>query len=105
MTLLEAIKSVTSYPVPDNTANMILVKRGLSGTSTLDATTVNSKAFELATADIYMWLVSGTNISEGGYSISITDKSNLMKLASGIYAKHGETMPGNPTITNASDRW
>lgn len=105
MTILEALKSTASYPVPDNTVNMILIKRGLSGTDTLDATVANGKAFELSYADVLLWLSSSANISEGGFSISLSEKANLTKIASGIYSKWGESMPGDVTIINASNRW
>lgn len=105
MTIIEALKSLVSYPVSDNTANRILIKRGLTGSTTFDQTIATSQSFELAEADLYKYLVSATNISEGGYAISMTDKSNMIKLASGIYAKYGEQNPFSSTLTNASDRW
>lgn len=105
MTILEALKSLVSYPVSDLTANRILIKRGLTGYSEFSQTVATSKAFELCEADVYTYLVSGNNISEGGYSVSLTDKSNLMKLASAIYSKHGEPNPFSTTLTDASNRW
>ena len=99
MTILESIKSISSYPISDNTANRILTKRGLSSSDVFSQSVAVSQAFELAEADIYLHLVSGANISEGGYQISLTDKSNLMKLASGIYQKWGVIDPSAPTAT------
>ena len=97
MTNLEAIKSVTSYPISTNTANRILTKRGLTATDVFSQSTAISRAFELAEADMYLHLVSGANISENGIQISLTDKSNLIKLASGIYQKWGVSDPSKPT--------
>jgi len=105
MTILEALKSLSSYPISDSTANRILIKRGLTGSTEFSQSIAISKAFELCEADVYTYLVSGTNISEGSYSVSLTDKSNLMKLASAIYSKHGEPNPFSTTLTNASNRW
>lgn len=105
MNILEALKSKVSYPVKDNTLSGILIERGLSDSTEFDQTIATGKAFELAKADLYIYLVSGTNISESGYSVSLTDKSNLMKLASAIYSKYGEPNPSAITLTDASSRW
>lgn len=103
MTTLEAIKStVAGYPLPDNSFIKVLLDRGLSATAEYSGKT---KAFELATADIYMVLVSVTNIDEGGYKISLTDKSNLMKMANAIFKKWGEETSSNPTVSDASSAW
>lgn len=97
MTILEAIKQSVGYPVNDTRAEMTLVKRGLVKTDEATQSVLNSKAFELATADLMFWLLTAPNISEGGYSISITDKKSLKDIASGIYSRWGERVPGNPT--------
>ena len=99
MTNLEAINSVTSYPISDNTARRILTKRGLNAVEEFSQAIAISQEFELAEADVYLHLVSGANIAEGGYQVSLTDKSNLMKLASGIYQKWGIVDPSAPTAT------
>lgn len=105
MTILEALKSTVNYLVNDNQANLILIKRGLTGTATIDQTVATGKAFELAQADLLAFLVSAINVSEGGYSISLSEKALIQKQASGIYSKHGEPNPFSTTLTNASNRW
>ena len=105
MNILEALQSLVSYPVKDKPAETILIRRGLTGSGNFDQNVANSKSFELAQADVYTYLVSATNVSEGGYAVSMTDKSNMMKLATAIYSKHGEPNPFEVNITNASDRW
>lgn len=105
MTILEALKANVSYPVNDNQANLILIKRGLTGTATIDQSIANSQAFELAKADLLTFLLSAANGSEGSFSFSLTEKSLIQKQAAGIYAKYGETNPMSVTLTNASSRW
>ncbi len=105
MTNLEAIKGSVGYPIPDNTANLYLIKRGLNAPDEVTQSILTGKAFELAQADLYIWLISSANISEGGYSISLTEKKELKKLASGIYSKHGVSDPTCPTVKDASDSW
>ena len=98
MTILEAIKESVGYPISNNRAQITLLKRGLTGTDEATQSVLNSKAFELATADLMFWLITTPNISEGGYSISLTDRKTLKDIASGIYSKHGVTDPTKATV-------
>lgn len=85
MTYLEAIKARLNYPLSDNAFVLALEDRGLTSTETY----VKGQAFDLAYADAIMTLVTAPNIREGGYSLSLSDKGNLTKLANGIYVKYG----------------
>lgn len=97
MTILEAIKESVGYPVPDKRAEMALLKRGLTKTEDATEAVLNSKNFELATADLMFWMVTAANVSEGGYSLSVADKSAIKDIASGIYSKWGIADPSKPT--------
>lgn len=97
MTILEAIKEAIGYPISDNRANMTLTKRGLTATSEATGSVLNSESFELATADLIIWMITTPNISEGGYSLSTSDKQQLKDIASGIFAKWGITDYTKPT--------
>jgi hypothetical protein len=103
MTILEAIKStVAGYPLSDNTFLRVLTDRGLTSGDTY---TGKSQAFELATADVYMTLVSATNITEGGFSVSLTDKSNFREMANAIYQKYADNASLNPKLRSMTQRW
>ena len=103
MTILEAIKStVAGYPLSDNTFYRVLTDRGLTAAATY---TGKSQDFELATADIYMTLASAANVSEGGFSVSISDKSAFLKQADAIYQKYQDGNGSNPKVRNMSARW
>ncbi len=97
MTILEAIKEAIGYPISDNRASMTLIKRGLSAASEATQAVLVSKEFELATADLIYWMITTPNISEGGYSLSISDKKTLQQIASGIFSKWGVSDPSKPT--------
>lgn len=109
MTITEALKSIVNYPIEDNKVAIITMKRGLNPADETNQTVLLSKEFELATADVYLLLVSTPTIAEGGYQISMTDKGNMLDLAKAIYCKHGEDM-GFDTVVNvgtikAVDLW
>lgn len=95
MTNLEALKAKLNYPLSDNSFILALSDRGLVST----ATYADRKSLELAQADLIYTLVTTPNITEGGYSISLSDKSSLMKLADGIYLKYGIRNPLRPIAT------
>lgn len=99
MTILEAIKESIGYPISEKMAEMTLLKRGMNKTDEATETVLNSKNFELATADLMFWMITVTNFSENGISLSVTDKSTLKELASGIYAKHGIAIPTASTAS------
>lgn len=102
ITNLQALAGSVNYPIEDVKLQKILIDRSIDESGSY---TGLSKDFELATADVYVLLITSANISEGGYQISMTDKSNMIKLASGIYSKYGVSNPLKPKVTFSSDRW
>ena len=102
MTTIEALKASVNYPISVDQANVALIDRGLTSTDTYAGIT---QEFELAKADILMMLATSANIQEGGFSISMTDKGNMIKIASQIYTKYGVSNPLAPKLRNASNRW
>jgi len=103
MTNLEALKStIIGYPVDENTHLRILLDRGIDPQGEYAG---KNQAFELATADVLSALLTAANFSEGDLQISLTEKSNFMKVATGIYNKWGEPNPledRQPTVTGIS---
>lgn len=92
MTNLEALKStIAGYPLTDNTFAKALADRGITSTDTYAG---NTSAMELAQADCYVVLATAANVSEGGYSVSVNDRANLLKLANSIYQKWGHPTVG-----------
>jgi len=103
MTYLEAIKGKLSYPLSDNAFILVLADRSLTSTDTY----VKGESFDLAYADSIVVLLTTPNISEGGYSVSFSDRAILLKLATGIYTKYGVANPLSslkPTATFVQ-RW
>ena len=84
MTNLEAIKGKLSYPLSENAFILALTTRGLIPTDNYAV----GQAFDLAYADLIVVLLTTPNITEGGYSVSLSDRAILIKLASAIYTKY-----------------
>ena len=104
MTNLEKIKAKVKHPMfKDVDFQSALDDRGLMATD--DYVIDNLRAVELTRADLLSIVVSLPNVSENGFSVSVTDKEILKKTASGIYSKYGEIDSSSITVTNASSRW
>lgn len=85
MTNLEAIKGIIGYPLPETGLTKVLEDRSL----TTSGTYVKCASFDLAYADALMIVVASPNINEGGFSVSQSEKDNLISIANGIYAQNG----------------
>lgn len=104
MTNLEALSASVNYPVDKIKVQKILIDNGLTES---DSYTGLNKAFELATAAMYVLLVTSANIAEGDFKIAAAEITNYIKLANGIYSKYGITSPleNKATIKNRSNYW
>jgi hypothetical protein len=104
MTNLEALSAACNYPIETVKLQKILIDNGLNDSDDYVGT---SQAFELATAALYVLLVTSATISEGDFSVSASEKTNLINLAGGIYVKYGIANPLKPqaTIQNRSNYW
>jgi len=89
MTNLEAIKAKLNYPLSENAFILALQDRGLTSAGIYSS----CEAFDLAYADAITTLVTAPNVTEGGYQISLTDKTSLLNLAAGIYIKYDKVNP------------
>lgn len=104
MTNLDALSAAVNYPVDTVKLSKILIDHDINELADYAGI---SKQFELATADLYVLLVSSVSISEGGYQISMTDKSNMIVLAGAIFNKYNMPNPLKPkaVIRNRSNYW
>lgn len=104
MTTLEALKSKVKYPLSEAFFQSVMIERGLTGSEDFTQEIALGKAFQLCRADCLIGQVDAPQIQEGSVSISLTDKSNFIKLANTIYGQYGEPLIGEsaaagPTVT------
>lgn len=89
MTLSDYLRGLTNYPVPEEALQSILSKRGASyDTDTID----DDQLLCLVTADVYRWLSTAPDISQGGQSYSLTDfvREYYRRRANELYRDGGE---------------
>ena len=97
MTVREALRSSFPFSVRDSQLDVIAISRGLILDEEFDSLVASSKPFGLAKADVIKTVVMTPNVSEGGVSISFSDRSSLISIANGIYGMYGEPLFGQET--------
>ena len=87
-TNLEALKSVNAYPIPLRTLMETAERRGVSLTADATLESLQGKEYNLARADLLLWLSIAPNITQGGQSYSFTDeqRKDLKRQANDIYS-------------------
>lgn len=96
--ILEALKSVNAYPVPMRTLAGIGVARDLDLAQEATAEDLHGAAYNLAVADLLMWLSYAPDVTQGGQSYSFTDEQRLQfrNRANALYGEYGEEEASTP---------
>ncbi len=91
VTVLESLKGVNAYPIPLRTLTTIADKRGLSLTTEATQEVQKSREYNLAVADLLLWLSVAPDVSQGGQSYSFTDEQRreFRNRANGLYRDFG----------------
>lgn len=91
-TVLDALKGVNAYPVPLRTHIDVAGRRGLTLTEEATSGILHGRAYNLAVADILLWLSVAPNIAQGGQNYSFTDEQRVQfrNRAKKLYNKYGD---------------
>ena len=89
--ILEALKGINAYPIPLRTISTVADKRGVLLVDEATQDILKSKAFNLAIADLLMWLSEAPDVSQGGQNFSFTDeqRKQFRNRANSIYDDFG----------------
>lgn len=92
MTTKEALLSLNAFPIPDNTILKIGVDRVLDTSIEYTLVISISEAYELASADLYMYLYGQPSIveQEVGINQAISIKKGFFNMANAIYLKYDD---------------
>jgi hypothetical protein len=85
--IIEALKSVSGYPVSDVVFKRISKARGINLEDEATAEIMLLSNYRLATADITLWVSFAPNVSQEGvsYSMSNAEREEMRKIANAIY--------------------
>lgn len=91
MTIQEALRSITNYPIPQRTLQRVAAGAGYLLDDVITAEEISSPPFKIAEARLKLWLASAPNISEGGvsFSFSESERRQLRSEAESILSEEG----------------
>lgn len=105
MTIREALRNSFPFSVGNGLIDVVSVSRGLNVDDEFSSVVVTSREFELVKADIIKHVVMTPNVSEGGVSISFSDRDIFVSVANEIYKRYGEPIFGQATPTVTALDW
>lgn len=91
-TVSDALMSIANYPVPMRVIGVACTRRGLDIDDVISPEIMSGRCFQLAKADILMYLFRAPNVSQGGqsYSFDTAQRQMFKRMANGIYARFGD---------------
>lgn len=101
ITVLDSLKAINRYPVPATFYASVMVARGIEEEAEADADILASAAYNLAKADVLIWLSNAPDISQGGQTYGFTDEQRTLMRneAYALYKEHGEGAANTPKPT------
>lgn len=91
-TVLDALRGISAYPIPLRTLDEVAQRTGADLTGEATATTLKGKAYNLARAELLMWLAYAPDVSQGGQSYSFTDeqRTQFRNAARRLFDEYGD---------------
>lgn len=99
--ILETLKAISAYPVPLRTLDEVAERRGVSLADEATKEKLQSREYNLAKADLLLWLSFAPNVSQGGqsYSFSEEQRKQFKNTAYSLYNDFGEDETDKPKAT------
>lgn len=99
MTIAEAIRNESLYPISESVIELKLMKRDLQGAAEATMDILGSREYKGALADTLATLIISPNVSEeSGVSISLPERNLLLKYINSLYTAIGEEAVGVPRV-------
>lgn len=107
MTISEALIALNIYPIPGITIDKFIIDRELTGTNEYTKIIGGSQGFQLASADIWMWLHDSPSIveQEVGINSAIAIKQNLKDRANSLYHLYEDSKFSGKLVGNRGEAW
>ena len=91
MTILESLRGINAYPIPCGAIASVAESRQLPLDDRATGDVLAGAAYNLARADIFLWLSTAPDVSQGGQSYSFTDeqRASFRSIAYSLYREWG----------------
>lgn len=98
MTILDSLKAISAYPIPLRTLDDVAERRGLRLMADATQEMLTMSSYNLAKADLLLWLSLAPNVSQGGqsYSFSEDQREKMRSDAYGLYGEYAEDEADKP---------
>lgn len=102
MTNLETAKSTiaSNYPFDDDAYAASLTLVGLDPS----AETVPGKGFDIAVAQMILFLITSADVSEGGYAVKL-DRDAMFRVRQALLDKWDSGIPAGPILKDRTYKW
>jgi len=92
MTTIQALQAINVFPIPTVTLEVICLDRELIGSTVYTKLIGDSQNYQLATADVYLYLAGQPSLTEqeAGINNAISVKGRFLGLANKIYGTYGD---------------
>jgi len=86
-TILESLKSINGYPVPESTFVTVATNRNINLADEATQTVLKSSSYRLAKADVMRWVSFAPNIRQADlqYDLLYSDREKLRNAANAVY--------------------
>lgn len=93
MTILQSLKSLSGYPIPQLSLENVCEELGLTADGEADVDLRQQPEFKQAKAQVYLLLAEAPDVSQGGitYSFSEEDKKQFRLQAQALLEEVGDT--------------
>lgn len=90
----------SNYPFDDEAYKVGLTSVGLDP----NAEMIAGKQYDLAVAQLILFLITSADISEGGYSVKL-DRDAMLKVRKALLDKWDSSIPTGPTLRDRTYLW
>lgn len=92
MTILQSLKSLSGYPIPNDSLMNVIIEAGLSADGEITQETCRDANYKRAKAKVYLLLANAPDVSQGGisYSFSDEDKKHFRMQAQALLDEVGD---------------
>ncbi len=78
MTILQSLKSLSGYPIPQLSLENVIEEAGLTAGGEATKAVRGSAAYKRAKAHVYLFLAEAPDVSQGGISYSFSDEDKKL---------------------------
>lgn len=77
MKTIDALRGISAYPIPQRTIEEVATRRNVGLDNEATVAVLKSPRYNLACADLLLWLSYAPSVAQGGQNYSFTDEQRV----------------------------